>query len=76
MKSEEQMQALATAMNEVSDIEPSIPGEALSGNGNFFNQSGGGQIFNIFGEENQYNLGSGSQFQRENLYFGETFKQK
>lgn len=76
MTSDEQLQALATAIKEVSDIEPSIPDEALSGNGHFFNQSVNGYMFNALGGKSQNNFGGGNQFQEENLYFGETFTQR
>jgi alkaline phosphatase len=74
--SDEQNQALAASIKDVSDIEPSIPDEALSETSNSFYQSGGGNMFNTFGGKNQYYLGGGNQFQGQNLYFGEAFQKK
>jgi hypothetical protein len=76
MISNEEKKALATAVEELLDLEPSAPDGAISGNSNSFILSGGGHMLNATGGKNQYNLGGGNVFQGETLYFGEIFKQK
>lgn len=76
LASEAQIRALKTAIEEISTLKPSIADEEFPDSSNVFNQYGGGHMFNAIGGKNLYNLGDGNQFQGENLYFGEIFKQK
>lgn len=76
MTSGEHIKDLATTIKEISSIEPSIPEGEFPDSGNVFNQYGSGHMFNATGGKNLYNLGDGNQFQGENFYFGEIFKQK
>ncbi|OAP54477.1 hypothetical protein AYL99_11578 [Fonsecaea erecta] len=76
LASEAQLRDLKAAIEEISALKPSIPDEEFPDSSNVFNQYGAGHMFNAIGGKNLYNLGDGNQFQGENLYFGEIFKQK
>jgi len=67
--------ALSAAIKDISALKPSISDEELPETGNNYNQYGDGHMFNTLGGKNLWNFGDGNQFQGENQYFGEIFKQ-